>query len=72
MAKRSDTPTRAALRNRRYRARIKRNEAIGRFVITERLLSKLISDGEITGAAAMRLSEVESSVGRILGRYADS
>jgi hypothetical protein len=72
MAKRSEHPSPAALRNRRYRARIKRNEAVGRFRVTERLLSRLIRGGEITEAAAMRLIEVESSVGRILERYCDS
>jgi hypothetical protein len=71
MGRRSDNPTPAALRNRRYRARIKRNEAVGRFVITERLVSKLVRDGEITEAAATTLSEVENSVGRVLARYAE-
>jgi hypothetical protein len=72
MGKRSNNPTPAALRNRRYRERVRRHEVIGRFVITEALVSKLIQDGEITDAAAMSISDVESSVGRILRRYADA
>jgi hypothetical protein len=69
MAKRSDNPTPGALRNRRYRARIKRHEAVGRFVITEGLLNKLIRDGEITDEAANTVSDVERSVNRILSKH---
>jgi hypothetical protein len=41
-------------------------------LITERLLSRLLRDGEITDAATMRVTDVESRVGRILRRYSDS
>jgi len=70
-SRRSDNPSSGALRNRRYRERIRRNEAIGRFAITERLISRLVRDGEITEAAAMSLSGIERGVARVLQRYSE-
>ena len=69
VASRSNNLTPSALRNRRYRARIRRHEAVGRFLITERLISRLVYDGEITDAAAMTISGIESGVARLLKRY---
>ena len=71
MAKRSDNPSCGALRNRLYRERVERHEAIGRFVITERLISRLVREGELTEADAMTTCGVESGVARILKRYAE-
>jgi hypothetical protein len=71
MARRSDNPTPGALRNRGYRARIRRHEAVGHFLITERLISRLVRDGEITEAAAATQTGVESGVARILRRYSE-
>ena len=71
MSRRSDDPSRGALRNRRYRERIERHEAVGRFLITERLISRLVREGELTEAAAMIPSGIESGVARILKRYSE-
>jgi hypothetical protein len=71
MARRSETPTAGALRNRRYRARIKRGEALGRFVITERLLSRLVRDRELEDSASVTLIQIEAGVARILRRYSE-
>ena len=71
MPKRSANPSHGALRNRRYRERIRRNEAIGRFAITEPLISRLVAAGEITESEAMTHSSIESGVARILKRYSE-
>ena len=71
MAKRSDNPSCGALRNRLYRERVERHEAIGRFVITERLISRLVREGEVTEAAAMTPGGIEGGVARLLKRYSE-
>ena len=71
MPRRSDNPSGGALRNRLYRERIERHEAVGRFLITERLISRLVREGELTEAAAMTPSGIESGVARILKRYSE-
>ena len=67
----TDNPTAGALRNRRYRARVKRRQAVGRFLITERLISRLVLDGEISEAEALTMNGVETGVARVLMRYSD-
>ncbi|MEP7129640.1 MAG: hypothetical protein ABI770_00775 [Sphingomicrobium sp.] len=69
MAKQSDNPSPGALRNRRYRARIARHEAMGRFVITEALISALVRNGDITDAAARTPCDIEHGVAQFLARH---
>ena len=71
MPRRSDNPSGGALRNRRYRERIERHEAVGRFLITEALVSRLVRDRELSEADAMTSDGIESGVARILRRYAE-
>jgi hypothetical protein len=50
---------------------VKRREAVGRFLITERLISRLVRDGEINEAEAMTMNGVERGVARVLTRYSE-
>jgi hypothetical protein len=71
VAKRSDDPSAGALRNRRYRARLARHEALGTFVISEQLISALLCRGQIAEKAASSIREIEDAVARLLRSYSD-
>lgn len=60
---------RDAQRVRRYRDRQAMGQAVGRFLITEDLVTALIASGELRERDAMTKAGIEEAMGRVLSHF---